>query len=62
VLLGRAVHRLGCLTYPREPAKLCARVGGGRVTVEWELAPRRRGAPPLRDVRQRSVPKRVETG
>jgi hypothetical protein len=43
VLLGRAVHRLGFLTYPHEPVELRARREGGRVTVEWELAPRRRG-------------------
>jgi hypothetical protein len=44
VLLGRVVHRLGFLTYPREPTELSARTdGGGRATVEWELAPRRRG-------------------
>jgi hypothetical protein len=44
VLLGRAVHRLGFLTYPREPTVLSARPdGSGRVTVEWELARRRRG-------------------
>jgi hypothetical protein len=44
VLLGRAAHRLGSLTYPREPTELSARPdGSGRVTVEWELAPRRRG-------------------
>jgi hypothetical protein len=43
VLLGRVVHRLGFLTYPHEPASLVARADGNRVTVEWELAPRRRG-------------------
>jgi hypothetical protein len=36
-------HRLGFLTYPHEPAELSARADGNRVTVEWELAPRRRG-------------------
>jgi hypothetical protein len=44
VLLGRMVHRLGFLTYPREPSDLSARIdAGGRVTVDWELGPRRRG-------------------
>jgi hypothetical protein len=43
VLLGRVVHRLGFLTYPHEPASVVARADGNRVTVEWELAPRRRG-------------------
>jgi hypothetical protein len=43
VLLGRVAHRLGFLTYPHEPASLSARVEGNRVTVEWELAPRRSG-------------------
>jgi hypothetical protein len=44
VVLGRVAHRLGYLTYPPSPAELRARLdGNGRVTVEWELAPRRRG-------------------
>jgi hypothetical protein len=43
VLLGRAVHRLGFLTYPHRPAALRARLDSGRVTVDWELAPRRPG-------------------
>ena len=36
-------HRLGFLTYPHEPASLAARTEGNRVTIEWELAPRRSG-------------------
>jgi hypothetical protein len=44
VLLGRAVHRLGFLTYPRPPERLRAERAGDRVTVDWELASgRRRG-------------------
>jgi hypothetical protein len=42
VLLGRAVHGLGSLTYPSPPATLRAALSGGRVTIEWELAGGRR--------------------
>jgi hypothetical protein len=38
VLLGRLVHRLGFLTYPRPPERLRAERIGDRVTVDWELA------------------------
>ncbi|MGH2741082.1 MAG: hypothetical protein ACRDN8_01105 [Thermoleophilaceae bacterium] len=43
VWVGRAVHRLGFLTYPHQPATLRARLDGGRVEIEWELSRRRRG-------------------
>jgi hypothetical protein len=44
VLVGRAVHALGALSFPRPPATLRAKLDGGRVTVDYELARRgRRG-------------------
>jgi hypothetical protein len=42
VLLGRATHRLGSLTYPHQPT-LRAERAGERITVEFEMARRRSG-------------------
>jgi hypothetical protein len=44
VLLGKAAHALGSLTFPRRPEALRAQRAGRRVTVDWRLARRgRRG-------------------
>ncbi|MGH2847773.1 MAG: hypothetical protein ACRDL0_17420 [Thermoleophilaceae bacterium] len=43
VLLGRAAHGLGALTFPHPPATLRADLAGERVTVDYELAGGGRG-------------------
>jgi hypothetical protein len=44
VLLGKAAHAVGSLTFPRPPHALRGQRAGQRVTVEWQLARRpRRG-------------------